>query len=302
MKKNLFKRLFSAALVAVMAIALCGAATATGADPITGCAQCEKNGLVFTGIHATNSWVKLTDSECARVYACNNGHSIMRMHNGSFVDATPHAFETKVVAPTCDADGYTLHTCKLCKFEYKDEIVGKLSHWYDVWNPVGDDKMSAPCKRTGCEHVKTTDCVKWDFTLNGEDYYVCPVCGETSDGTQLELVSETTTKPITGWTPEGDLVLRVGDLSNGEKIMSVGFEFDARLVLDTGSTDFTVPADVLDGYKLMLLDADGNETELEVTSKASGATFNLDFAALKWEDRIPVRILHLVPVAAEAAK
>ena len=84
--------------------------------------------------------------------------------------------------------------------------------------------------------------------------------------------------------------------------MSVGFEFDARLVLDTGSTDFTVPADVLDGYKLMLLDADGNETELEVTSKASGATFNLDFAALKWEDRIPVRILHLVPVAAEAAK
>lgn len=132
MKKNLFKRLFSAALVAVMAIALCGAAMATSADPITSCAQCEKNGLVFTGIHATNSWVKLTDSECARVYACNNGHSIMRMHNGSFVDATPHAFETKVVAPTCDADGYTLHTCKLCKFEYKDEIVGKLSHWYDV--------------------------------------------------------------------------------------------------------------------------------------------------------------------------
>ena len=41
-----------------------------------------------------------------------------------------------------------------------------------------------------------------------------------------------------------------------------------------------------------------SETELEVDSKASGATFTLDFTAPKWEDRPLVFILHLVPVAA----
>lgn len=299
--KNMMKRLLSAMLAALLVITLCGAAMATvEIDPDeeidsdkkpSPCSECDKNGLEYKSMSATNKWFPLDAARCARIYLCNNGHAILR-------DAAPHAFEAKVVDATCSAEGYTLHTCKLCKYEYKDNIVKQLSHWYDVWNPVGGEKMSAPCKRPGCEYVKTTDCVKWDFELNGESYYVCPVCGETNDGTQLELVEKTTTKPITGWTPEGDLVLRVGELSNGEKIMSVGFEFDARLVLDTGKTDFTVPADVLDGYKLMLLDADGNETELEVDSKASGATFTLDFTAPKWEDRPLVFILHLVPVAA----
>ena len=58
-------------------------------------------------------------------------------------------------------------------------------------------------------------------------------------------------------------------------------------------------------YKSYTMDLAGKPLTLEFgkyAEQASGATFNLDFAALKWEDRIPVRILHLVPVAAEAAK
>ena len=160
---------------------------------------------------------------------------------------------------------------------------------------------SAPCKRPGCTHTKTTDCAKWEFLLNveGEEkpvqYTVCPVCGQTSDDTRLEMVNNVVTKPITGWTPEGDLLFRQGELKNGEKIICVSFEFDARLAQDTGKTNFTVPASLLDGYKVMLLDADGNETQLDVDVSGTRATFQLDFGTVVDGHRIPVRMLHLVP-------
>ena len=74
-----------------------------------------------------------------------------------------------------------------------------------------------------------------------------------------------------------------------------GFEFDARLAQDTGKTNFTVPASLLDGYKVMLLDADGNETQLDVDVSGTRATFQLDFGTVVDGHRIPVRMLHLVP-------
>ena len=93
------------------------------------------------------------------------------------------------------------------------------------------------------------------------------------------------------------MVLRYGQLENGEKIICVSFEFDARLAQCTGVTKFTVPAELLEGYQLMLLDEDGGETELEVETKGESATFTLDFSELKEGKRTPVRMLHLVPIS-----
>ena len=195
----------------------------------------------------------------------------------------------------------TTYTCTVCKTQVITDKVAPLSHWYAEWTPAGKWMNSAPCKRPGCTHTKTTDCAKWEFLLNveGEEkpvqYTVCPVCGQTSDDTRLEMVSNVVTKPITGWTPEGDLLFRQGELKNGEKIICVSFEFDARLAQDTGKTNFTVPASLLDGYKVMLLDADGNETQLDVDVSGTRATFQLDFGTVVDGHRIPVRMLHLVP-------
>lgn len=220
------------------------------------------------------------------------------------IDKLEHEYdEGRRVAPTCSSKGGILFTCKNCKATLLTEEENALSHWYDEWNPVKGDKMSAPCKRTGCWHVKTTDCVDWEFKLLSADdeepveYSVCPVCGETSDGTRLKMIQNPAIRSITGWAPEGDLTIRVGELENGEKIMSLAFEFDARLVQHSGNAEYTIPAEILEGYKLMLLDEDGNETELEVTVKGKKATFAVDFTA-PWQERTPVRVMHLVPVEA----
>ena len=93
--------------------------------------------------------------------------------------------------------------------------------------------------------------------------------------------------------PRGKLTLRIGDLQNGERVLSVGFEYGGKLTQPTGQMEITLPAALLDGYALMLLDADGAETALPHTLNGGEATFALDFAA----DESPALVLRLIPVS-----
>ena len=68
-----------------------------------------------------------------------------------------------------------------------------------------------------------------------------------------------------------------GFRQNGERMLSVGFEYGGRLTQPTGQVEITLPAAMLDGYALMLLDADGTETALPHTLNGDEATFTLDF-------------------------
>ena len=148
--------------------------------------------------------------------------------------------------------------------------------------------------------MKTTACAEWDFKLmpadaeKAEDYSVCPVCGMVSDGSRLELVKDAIPTPVTGWTPEGDMVLRCGEMTNGEKLICVGFEFDAGLVCPSGTTKFTIPAELAEGCKLMLLKKNGEEKELKVEETSDSITFTLDFVYAD-NSQNPVRMIHLVP-------
>lgn len=301
--RKFFKCMFSIALAASLAAVLSSAAVTAHAEG--GCEECEKAGLTFKALYATTEYKLIDENVHAQYYKCNNGHKQLRYNaDGTLKDAVLHTYDAgKVTDATCAHEGYTTYTCTACGNKLITDKVPQLSHWYAEWTPAGSGMNSAPCKRNGCNYVKTTDCVDWDFLLTpagaekAEGYSVCPVCGETSDGTRLTMVNNVTTKPITGWTPEGDLLFREGYLENGEKIICVSFEFDARLAQDTGKTDFIVPAEVLDGYKVMLLDAEGNETELEVRTTGTKSTITLDFGTIVDGHRIPVRMLHLVPVA-----
>ena len=88
-------------------------------------------------------------------------------------------------------------------------------------------------------------------------------------------------------------MLRIGDLQNGERVLSVGFEYGGRLTQPTGQVEITLPAALLDGYVLMLLDADGTETALPHTLNGDEATFTLDFTT----DESLTRVLRLIPVS-----
>ena len=196
------------------------------------------------------------------------------------LDALGHAYEACTVQPTCTKAGYTLHTCTRCKASYTDAVVSSRGHWYGEWSPNGDAASSADCRRSGCRHTGKVLCEPLVCRLllkNAEayDFTLCPVCGEVSDGARLTLIEKA--KATAQRLPRGELVLRIGDLQNGERMLSVGFEYGGRLTQPTGQVEITLPAAMLDGYALMLLDADGVETALPHTLNGDEATFTLDF-------------------------
>lgn len=368
--KRTMTRLAAAFLAAVLSVTALGVTAFADVQP---CKTCAKEGLTFTGFVATTEFQKVSETQCARVYQCNNDHKQLTYNeDGSYRDVSDHAatknatcteaavcgncgetfgaplghqvvtdqavaatctktgltegkhcsrcaqvltaqtevpkldhvFDSgKKTNPTCFKEGFTTYTCKVCGTQVITDKVKPMSHWYAEWQPAGQGQNSAPCKRTGCTYTKTTACADWDFKLvpadadKAESFTVCPVCGQLSDGGRLEMVEDVKTTPITAWTPEGDLLFRAGSLENGEKIICVSFEFDARLTQCYGNIKFTVPAELVEGSKVMLLDADGGETELEVESNGKTADFALNFNTIEDGHRTPVRMLHLVPVS-----
>ena len=196
------------------------------------------------------------------------------------LDALGHAYEARTVQPTCTKAGYTLHTCVRCEDSYTDAVIPSYGHWYGEWSPNGDAASSADCRRNGCRHTEKVLCEPLVCRLllkdaEAYDFTLCPVCGEVSDGARLTLIEEA--KATAQRLPRGELVLRIGDLQNGERMLSVGFEYGGRLTLPTGQVEITLPAAMLDGYALMLLDAGGVETALPHTLNGDEATFTLDF-------------------------
>ena len=210
--------------------------------------------------------------------------------------ALGHAYEARTVQPTCTKAGYTLHTCVRCEDSYTDAVIPSYGHWYGEWSPNGDAASSADCRRNGCRHTGKVLCEPLICRLllkNAEayDFTLCPVCGEVSDGARLTLIEEA--KATAQRLPRGELVLRIGDLQNGERMLSVGFEYGGRLTQPTGQVEITLPAAMLDGYALMLLDADGVETALPHTLNGDKATFTLDFTT----NRGPALALRLISVS-----
>ena len=210
--------------------------------------------------------------------------------------ALGHDYQKTVVQPTCETGGYTRYTCARCADTYTEKPVKKLLHWYGEWSPNGDDTHSADCRREGCKHTGKVECKTFEYRLlfaDAEEYVfeLCPVCGEVSDGARLELVEEAAAKAE--HLPQGEPVLRLNELQNGERILSVGFEYSGKLTQPTEPVEIHLPAELLKGYTLHILAADDTETELPFTVTEDTATFTLTFDA---QDEIPVRTLHLVPV------
>ncbi len=88
-----------------------------------------------------------------------------------------HDYESVVTAPTCEANGYTTHTCKLCAESYTSDPVAATGHAY-----VENVTQEATCTAVGS---KTVTCSRCDFNETVEipvipHNYVddsCSVCG-----------------------------------------------------------------------------------------------------------------------------
>ena len=207
------------------------------------------------------------------------------------IPAPGHDYTEKVVKPTCEKGGYTLHTCKKCNDSYKDHQTKTLLHWYGEWTSNGDGTHSATCKRKDCKHVGKTECAIVEFKQDEATRTLCPVCGNVSDGTHLALVEEV--KAEGEHLPYGELVLRMGETANGNTLLSVCFEVSGKLTLPKGEVKITMPAELLNGVTLALLNADDTEIDLPYIVEGENAVFTLNFT----DAEIPTALIRLIPTA-----
>ena len=207
------------------------------------------------------------------------------------IPAPGHDYTEKVVKPTCEKVGYTLHTCKKCNDSYKDHQTKTLLHWYGEWTSNGDGTHSATCKRKDCKHVSKTECAIVEFKQDEATRTLCPVCGNVSDGTHLALVEEV--KAEGEHLPYGELVLRMGETANDNTLLSVCFEASGKLTQPKGEVKITMPADLLNGVTLALLNADDTEIDLPYIVEGENAVFTLDFT----DAEIPTVLIRLIPTA-----
>ena len=207
------------------------------------------------------------------------------------IPAPGHDYTEKVVKPTCGKGGYTLHTCKKCNDSYKDHQTKTLLHWYGEWTSNGDGTHSATCKRKDCKHVSKTECAIVEFKQDEATRTLCPVCGNVSDGTHLALVEEVTAEGE--HLPYGELVLRMGETANGNTLLNVCFEASGKLTQPKGEVKITMPADLLNGVTLALLNADDTEIDLPYIVEGENAVFTLDFT----DAEIPTALIRLIPTA-----
>ena len=207
------------------------------------------------------------------------------------IPAAGHDYTEKVVKPTCGKGGYTLHTCKKCNDSYKDHQTKTLLHWYGEWTSNGDGTHSATCKRKDCKHVGKTECAIVEFKQDEATRTLCPVCGNVSDGTHLALVEKV--KAEGEHLPYGELVLRMGETANGNTLLSVCFEVSGKLTQPKGEVKITMPAELLNGVTLALLNADDTEIDLPYIVEGENAVFTLNFT----DAEIPTALIRLIPTA-----
>ena len=207
------------------------------------------------------------------------------------IPAPGHDYTEKVVKPTCEKGGYTLHTCKNCHDSYKDQQTKTLLHWYGEWTSNGDGTHSATCKRKDCKHVSKTECAIVEFKQDEATRTLCPVCGNVSDGTHLALVEEVTAEGE--HLPHGELALRMGEIANGNTLLSVCFEVSGKLTRPKGEVKITLPAELLNGVTLALLNADDTEIDLPYIVEGENAAFTLDFT----DAELPTALIRLIPTA-----
>ena len=196
-------------------------------------------------------------------------------------------YQAVTVAPTCEADGYTVFTCSRCKDSYTADPTDKLGHQFGAWSPNGTGSQSADCLRQGCAHTGSTDCRKFTFrTAEGETLTFCPVCGQAENAAQLEMIEAATAWPLSGSLSAEDVTAR----TNGE-YLSVAFETAGSLTQPTGRVRLALPAGLLEGKTLVRIAPDGTQTELPFETERGTIILTLDFA----NSELPVMLFRLVP-------
>lgn len=197
------------------------------------------------------------------------------------IPASGHNYIATITKPTCTKGGYMTHVCTLCNDTYVDQRTAARGHWYGEWTPNAEEDLhTAECRRSGCGNKKSVSCVSFVCKLTADDqtieeFGLCPVCGKVSDGTRLMLVERASA--AANRLPNGEVLVRMGKIADGDQLMIVGFECAGQLTQAQCPVKVSLPAELLEGCILRLVTDDGTEIELPFSVKDGLASFSLDF-------------------------
>lgn len=120
----------------------------------------------------------------------NGTHTGICKYNSTHTVLENCEYKTETVKPTCENQGYDLHTCTVCGYSYKDNYVKKLGHdWVYVYNDNGTHTKT--CRNNSSE-VYTESCdtadkvVEATCTTVGYTEHYCSTCKTTYKDSYVE--------------------------------------------------------------------------------------------------------------------
>ena len=115
-----------------------------------------------------------------------------------------HTYVSVVTNPTCTLQGYTTHTCSMCKHTYVDTYVKETGHTPSNW--IIDKEPT--CTEQGSKYQKCTVCKETlqqeIINANGHEYQnnVCTICGHEKEDTPIYSINEEKTEVTFGSYPQ----------------------------------------------------------------------------------------------------
>ena len=168
--------------------------------------------------------------------------------------ATGHDYKKNVVSNTCTKEGYREYMCSRCGDTYKTDITPARSHWYGLWAPSESDTHSAICRR--CAESKTVACASYTFALHGETLSYCPVCGRVDSMTMVNCSdAEVVEVEAEALPAHGELIVRTLEISDGEVLLSVAYEFAGISQDFGGMVQLSLPFEQFKSFDLVSLDS-----------------------------------------------
>ncbi len=178
-------------------------------------------------------------------------------------------YESVITAPTCEDQGYTTHTCSMCKDSFVDTYVDELGHNWGAWEVNGSYTLRDCINECNCGKYQRITSINAIYNgirlLTGESVW-------RNDVTVTATLSDNTTIDISDFTLENDVMTVDGSNYVTVKFHSLSTAISVPAIYDnlpgvTSSIEFSYDsADALKNDAVTITGFVGSSTDIVIPS------------------------------------